>query len=320
MLPITVDVITAFGWTNMAFELLVSFASNDPEEQAVLKRRVKDWLDAVGREDYVEGVIDGINTRLTEDEEVSGITSDERFESSPIALFDNHKATCEHLSVKLLAEFGEQIRCEITEISDESWQQCWRENFEPLRTKKFYIAPMGHPASTPEGLWRVELDARGEAFGTGQHATTRAIIEVLEEYFGAWGVSSVLDVGTGTGVYLILAHLLGAKYLAGTEISEDLVAIARDNCEAAGAAADVRVMDRPLFPVIFDLVIANILAPVLIDLMPELASQLKPGGKLILAGFVAKEEPAIVERSIAAGLQVERVTSELGWKCIVMTK
>jgi ribosomal protein L11 methyltransferase len=70
----------------------------------------------------------------------------------------------------------------------------------------------------------------------------------------------------------------------------------------------------------FDLVIANILAPVLIDLMQELASQLKPGGKLILAGFVAKEEPAIVERSIAAGLQVERVTSELGWKCIVMTK
>jgi hypothetical protein len=83
--------------------------------------------------------------------------------------------------------------------------------------------------------------------------------------------------------------MLGAKILAGTEISHELVTLARSNCESAGVEAHIVVSERPAFDRMFDLVIANILAPVLHDLMPDLARHVSPGGRLILAGFVAKD-------------------------------
>jgi ribosomal protein L11 methyltransferase len=302
----------------MAFELLISFQSPDPANRAQTKRRVAAWLDAVGRQDYVEGVIDGIDTSLTLEEEETGLTAEERFEGSPLALFDVAKNICEKISRELMDEFGGEIRCVINEITDESWQQCWLEDFTPLTTNYFYITPLGDPTTTPEGLRRVEIDAQGSAFGTGQHATTRVIMKVLEDHLSAWGVRSVLDVGTGTGIYLILARMLGAKILAGTEISHELVTLARSNCESAGVEAHIVVSERPAFDRMFDLVIANILAPVLHDLMPDLARHVSPGGRLILAGFVAKEESGVLSKALACGLRVESVTEELGWKCVVL--
>jgi ribosomal protein L11 methyltransferase len=276
------------------------------------------WLEAVGRGDFVEGVIDGIDTALTAEEDSTGVTDDERFEGSPLALFDDAKKVCENIGAELMNEFGGNIRCAIHEITDESWQQCWREEFTPLQTKKFYIAPLGDPTTTPPGLRRVEIDAHGSAFGTGQHATTRAMIKVLEEHMSSWGVQSVLDVGTGTGIYLILSHILGAKTLAGTEISEELVDLARNNCESAGVQAEIVLSHRPYFDKKFDLVIANILAPVLHDLMADLAKHLQPSGRLLLAGFVAKEAAGVLSKATDCGLRVDFVADELGWMCVVL--
>jgi ribosomal protein L11 methyltransferase len=317
---VSVSGITEFGWRNMSFELLISFTAADFEERASTKRRVLAWLDACGRSDVVEGVIDGVNMELTGDEEESGEASEDRFSVSPLAVFDSAEAQSKRLWHELHVEFGSDVRMTICEISDDSWQRCWRDEFSAFETNRFYIAPLGDPTSSPPGRIRVEIDDRGGAFGTGQHSTTRAIIKVIEDNFPRWRPASVLDVGTGTGIYLVLAHELGVKILAGTEISEDLVETAMSNCESAKANADIRLADRPAFDGSFDLIIANILVPVLHELMPDMVAHLSKKGRLMVAGFVDKEQQLLVERAVPHGLSVESETSELGWKCVVFVK
>lgn len=301
----------------MSFELLISFTSKDLSDRAQTKRRVMSWLEACGRTDFVEGVIDGVDMELTDHEAEFGQTSEERFSESPLAVFDPVEAYSKKLWHELHVEFGSDVRMAICEISDDSWQSCWRDDFSALATSRFFITPLGDPSSTPPGLARVEIDDRGAAFGTGQHATTRAIIKIMEEKFADWRPSSVLDVGTGTGIYLVLAHELGVKVLAGTEISSELVEVARSNCLTANARANICLANRPAFDSKFDVIIANILVPVLHDLMPDLVAQLAPGGRLIVAGFVEKEQGPLVQKAKTHGLAVAIDAQELGWKCVV---
>ena len=303
----------------MAFELLIKFVDQISDERILVKTRVIRWLEAIGRGDFVEGVIDGIESRITEYEKSSGLIAEDRFEDAPIALFDEQESESRHLLKGLEAEFAPHIVGQITEILDDSWAQCWREVFAPLETGKFFIVPLSSPVQGPLYKVRIELICRHDAFGTGQHATTRAVIKTLEDNIGRWRPGSLLDVGTGTGIYLILAALLGVPRLAGTEISEDLANVARENCQIAGVQADVVVADRPIFPEKFDLVVANILAPVLHELIPDISRCLSAGGRLILAGFIDKESAPLILRAESFGLTLESRFDELGWKCLVFS-
>jgi len=304
----------------MAFELLVKFVSPDPPERQRIKSRALGWLESIGRFDVVEGVVDGVESGLSDLETSTGLITDERFASAPLALFCESKSQCDDLARALILEFGADVRCVITEITDESWMQCWSDSFSAFSTKYFFIAPLGDPAATPQGLIRLEIDDSYGAFGTGQHATTRAIIRTMEEYFTAWKPHSLLDVGTGTGIYLMMAYHMGVKDLAGTEISDELVKLARENCEACDVNCDIRLSDVPAFNAKYDVVIANILAPVLHSLMPVMANHLAMGGRLIVSGFVEKEEPPILQAAKACGLALENSLSEVGWKSVVLRK
>jgi ribosomal protein L11 methyltransferase len=126
----------------------------------------------------------------------------------------------------------------------------------------------------------------------------------------------MLDVGTGTGVYLVAAGLLGLKELAATEISEDLVDVARENCEIAGVRADIRLAEKPQFEKKYDLVVSNILVPVLHSIMPNMIQHLSPKGHLVLAGFIEKEEAKLVEAARALGVEVKHKLSDSGWNCL----
>ena len=308
------------GYCNMSFELLISFVSPDHDRRPIVKRHVMEWLDAKGRRDFVEGVIDGVDIKLTQEESDSATTTDDRLSEASIALFDAFDQPLIELIREMKDSFAPEISLKLTEISDESWMQCWNDDFSALQTEMFWIAPLGDGSKTPEGLIRVEIDSAGGAFGTGQHTTTRAIIRVMEEFFPKWNPESVLDVGTGTGIYLILAGKMGVRSLAGTEISNDLVELARANCDGADVVADIRLSERPIFGREFDVIIANILVPVLHDLMGDLQRHLSRRGRLIVAGFIEKEEAPLVALAKKNGLAVEYSTSEMGWRCLVFIR
>lgn len=277
---------------------------------------VLSWLEAKGRFDVVDGIIDGVDVLLTDDELATAKADDGRFATAPLAIFDDRKQACEDLLQELRQEFGSAVSGRITEILDDSWQNCWHESFEKFQSNKFFFVPLGSSLVTPADRIRVELISRGDEFGTGQHATTRAVVKVLEQLIQAGKPRSMLDVGTGTGVYLIVAGLMGLEELAATEISEDLVGLARENCDIAGVKADIRLADRPQFEKKYDLVVSNILVPVLHDIMGDMAQHLSPDGHLVLAGFIEKEEARLVQTAEANGLVMHDKISESGWNCL----
>ena len=300
------------------WELMVAFSDQDDRQAAKIKRQVAMWLEKFGRTDFVEGVIDGVETALTDTERDDERTTDERLARAPIALFDEDRSALQSLASSMKKDFGRAIDVRLSMIPAEAWQDCWQPEFIAWRSRSFFIAPIAIHVVTPHGYQRIDIDASGEAFGTGQHNTTRCLLGMMETHWQEWKAASVLDVGTGTGLLAIVASKLGAQDVAGTEISEELVTLAQKNCTHNGVQAHLRCTPLPFDRKSYDLVIANILVPVLHDLMHELVRCLNPTGRLLLAGFVEKEMGPIVTRARSFGLEIEHSSDEGGWMGVAL--
>ncbi|HSR37094.1 MAG TPA: 50S ribosomal protein L11 methyltransferase, partial [Desulfurivibrionaceae bacterium] len=148
----------------------------------------------------------------------------------------------------------------------------------------------------------IEMDP-GMAFGTGHHASTRLALQLLERVFQERQPSSpsFLDVGSGTGILAMAGALWGAGTVVATDNDPDAVFIARQNIAANHLQDRIEVNDTPLGNLTphFDIIVANITSDVLTLLAPELASHLKPGGDLVLAGILGGEQ----EQGISAVFQ-----------------
>jgi ribosomal protein L11 methyltransferase len=161
------------------------------------------------------------------------------------------------------------------------------------------VAPL--PGRTP--LW---IEA-GAAFGDGAHPSTALCVDWIEGAASLTG--SLLDVGTGTGLLLILAALRGAGPLAATELDPAARAAAGRAFGAHGLSVDLGV-GLPAGP--FDWVLANLPLHALLPLAADLVGLLGPGGRLVLAGFVAAAEPAL-KAALPTNSRVVRRQEQAGW-------
>ena len=122
-----------------------------------------------------------------------------------------------------------QFRFEIekTLVDEENWAESWKEFFYPQRVgKHFIIKPTWREYDLKKEDVLIEIDP-GMAFGTGSHATTSLCLEVLEEMDVAG--KTILDVGTGSGILLVGAARLGAKYFMGTDFDPVAIQVAQEN-------------------------------------------------------------------------------------------
>lgn len=190
------------------------------------------------------------------------------------------------------------------ETEDKDWINNWKEFFKPFTVGDILIKPTWETVP-PEHAdkCRIEIDP-GTAFGSGSHETTQLCIRQLQKYVKPG--SRVLDIGTGSGILGIAAMKLGADAAFGTDLDENAVATAVENVAVNGIAAE-------RFPVVtgniledealqkqagleaYDIVAANILAPVIILLAGEADRHLKPGGVFITSGIIDTKEAAVKE-------------------------
>src|SRR5439155_4942584 len=186
---------------------------------------------------------------------------------------------------------------EIEQLGEQDWVTMSQAGLQPIRAGRFTVHTPTH-APDPDRI-NFELDA-GLAFGTGQHATTSGCLAALDtlEQDGA-RFPNIADIGTGTGLLAFAALTLWpeAKCIA-TDIDPVAVDVARDNAaingvklgHGAGELLLVQAdgMDSPVLAARapFDLIVANILAGPLVELAPDFARTLAPGGTVILAGLL----------------------------------
>ncbi len=213
------------------------------------------------------------------------------------------------------------------EVKD--WNAAWKAHFQPEQvTSRLVVRPSWVPFEAGAGQVVLTIDP-GMAFGTGTHETTRGCLRFIDALYGGDPVDglpgpthprAVLDVGTGSGILLLAAMKLGAEAGVGTDVDPLAIEAALENLRVNGLSAHTRVLSAPLPQVEgrFDLVLANILAPDLIDMAPDLAAHLSPGGVLILSGILTDQAPDVVGAFQQHGLVRRSALTENAWTTLAM--
>jgi ribosomal protein L11 methyltransferase len=222
-------------------------------------------------------------------------------------LVDNQKSVADAVRQEVTAEMEKLFAIynlilaePVVEIfDDQDWATSWQQFFSTSEIiPGLVIRPSWEDYTPSPGQLVLTLDP-GMAFGTGQHASTRLALSLLAACLtdGQTG-QRLLDVGTGTGILAMAGALYGAGQVVAIDNDPQAVTVAEHNISNNRLQERIRVTDRPLEQISgsFDLVCANIIHDVLLELAPDIRRLLRPGGKLILAGILHGEQ----ENSMAA--------------------
>jgi len=205
-------------------------------------------------------------------------------------------------------------------LPPEAWADSWKRHF-PARVfgGAILVRPSWSTKRPRPGQAEIVLDP-GMSFGTGQHPTTAFCLEELARLCRGLGPCSVLDVGTGSGILAIAAAKLGCRPIRAFDHDPEAVRIARENAAANGVAeqirfatADLRRM-RPVQRGREAIICANLLAGILERAAATLASRLRPGGRLLAAGILEEQFPAVQAKFESLGLLLEHEKSEGEWR------
>lgn len=184
------------------------------------------------------------------------------------------------------------------------YRTVWMQFFKPARVSPRIMIhpPWDKPESDAEVM--VEIDP-GMAFGTGTHETTMLCLALLDR-LGVPQGGTVLDVGMGSGILAIAAAKLGAGHCYGVDIDPNATREAARNAEVNGVAekCTFRTSELTAEDPNAELVIANILPHILIDISDDLIAHMKPGGMLILSGILMMEEYRVTDHFEKAGLKL----------------
>ncbi len=214
-----------------------------------------------------------------------------------VASFEDHGEA--EAAIAALGELSPPLVARLEEVVGDAWRDAWKEHFAPFAlTPTITVVPPWIERGAPREGERVLLLEPGRAFGTGLHATTALVAELLDEHAAELRGREILDVGTGSGILALVALLLGAERAVAIDNDDDVIEVVLENAARNGLegriAASAGVVEQVTRQ--FPWVVANIEARVLRPLGPELARVLAPGGWLILSGILEGERDDLVAR------------------------
>ena len=210
------------------------------------------------------------------------------------------------VGLKVLSIIHETIIIDEKHVNQAYWEQIWKTHFSILPIlDKLVIKPVWQELDDKDDRIVINLDP-GMAFGTGHHPTTRMCLEELskQELTG----KSILDIGSGSGILSIAAVKLGALSCIGIDIDENAIDSALNNIEMNGVSENITlqtgVLDDLDSTFKYDVIVANITAQIIINLVPSISSYLKPNGIVITSGILSELFP-----------EVENTFNQLGFEC-----
>jgi len=235
-------------------------------------------------------------------------------------------------ALEVLKSSSEDYSCLVwdrDEVRDEDWENNWKEFFKPFPVgERLFVKPTWE-ALPDEAKSRlvIEIDP-ASSFGTGAHATTKLCLEKLEEV-GVEG-AKVLDMGCGSGILSIGALLLGGDSVVAVDIDESAARIAKENLELNGFPSEKAEVycgnvleDKELARKIgtgYDVICANIVASIIVEMAPLFHSCLKNGARLIASGILSERENEVKSALEKAGFSVIESKEEEDWLVILAEK
>ena len=217
----------------------------------------------------------------------------------------------------------------VDETEDIDWINNWKKFFHQFYIDDLLVIPSWEEVKEEDRDKKILHIDPGTAFGTGMHDTTQLCIRQIKKFLTP--ETTLLDVGSGSGILAILALMYGARKAVGTDLDPCAVEAVRQNMEANGIRqedftmmigniiTEKEVQDKVGY-LCYDIVVANILANVLVELTPVIVEQLKPGGIYITSGIIEDKEECVAEAVRAAGLEIIEVTRQGEWVSITASK
>jgi ribosomal protein L11 methyltransferase len=215
----------------------------------------------------------------------------------------------------------------VSEVPDQDWVAKVRRELPPVEAGRFFVYGSHDAALLPEGRIGLLIEA-AMAFGTGHHGTTLGCLRAYDRLLDdGQRFENVLDLGCGTAVLAMSAARMGAAHVLASDIDPVAVEVALANVKANGLVGRVACVESIGFdsPVLragapFDLIFANILKGPLIELAPDMAAHLAPGGRAILSGLLVEQADEIVEVYQGQGLALE-TREDLGeWSALTLRR
>lgn len=200
------------------------------------------------------------------------------------------------------------------------WENEWKKFFKPRRVgSHFVVRPTWESFDALPGDKVIVLDP-GQAFGTGDHPTTRMCLEYLEMQVAP--SNSVLDLGCGSGILAVGAKMVGAGETLAIDIDPIAVEVAkenitRNNVEVKTAVGDVLELQLESR---WDIVVSNIISATLINLAPDAAYALRPRGKWIVSGIITQNWSDVKKAAEKSGFTYIEHREEDGWNAGVFEK
>lgn len=230
--------------------------------------------------------------------------------------------------LRLFLDIGEGT-VSVDETEDIDWINNWKEFFHQFCIDDLLVIPSWEEVREEDRNKKILHIDPGTAFGTGMHDTTQLCIRQIRKFLTPETV--LLDVGSGSGILSIIALMYGAKKAVGTDLDPCAIEAVKQNMEANGIRdedftmmigniiTEKEIQDKVGY-LCYDIVVANILAGVLVELTPVIVGQLKPGGVYITSGIIQEKEETVAEAVISAGLEIVEITRQGEWVSITARK
>ena len=205
-------------------------------------------------------------------------------------------------------------------MEEENWADSWKKYFKPIPLGKVTIVPAWeeYEQKTEEVVIRIDP---GMAFGTGTHETTRLVMKIMQDVVS--GGEKVLDVGCGSGILSICASKLGAESCNAYDIDPVAVKVTKENAIISGCPniyADtsdlLKGVERKAGG--YNVCVANIVAEIILRMLPDIGTYLAPSAPIILSGIVKEREEDIKNAAQSLGYTIERIERENDWVAMMI--
>ena len=210
---------------------------------------------------------------------------------------------------RLMNEY--EVKFDIELVAARNWNEEWEKNFEPVVIADFCSVRAGFHAPNPQTKFELIITPK-MSFGTGHHATTFMMLQLMEHL--EMREKTVLDFGTGTGILAIMAEKLGAKEVVAIDVDEWSIENAKENL-ALNECSRTQLYKSDNIPEnkSFKIILANINRNVILEQLPVMCKLLEAKGELLLSGLLEKDYKIMQAEAIKYRLCLHNKSEKSGW-------